>query len=387
MKSKSLLMQIFDETLLTLLSASLFFVGCGDSEDDNTQPLIETITDKTLSVGDKTTVEVTITDADVDDMHVISASSDDTTVFTVSVRDATLTITGLAAGTATITVSAADDSGQGNAEAIPVSFRVTVDEFIDRGACTPGMTLKPGESCSYGRGVTFHVRQDGTVCRESDLPVYREVLGVNVRVDKICGDYDIERDDSFGTNFAASKNPDGSWTIDRSPGARSLPTDDVPGTPCQIPPLDQDFRGAPVIFEFLGNTCALLSDGNFVVFACHPVPIVVGGPVRSPIEARVEFGGGDVLNRDGAKIPDGELTESEVSDIIKGVIELKNNRSTFSVNVPKQDRLTIEGFQQLSGFMAVGTEEVICISDIDNPIVEELTALAEDMFKIMRNNQ
>ncbi len=387
MKSKPRLMKIFDVTLLTLLSASLFFVGCGSSEDDNSQPLIETITDKTLSVGDKTTVEVTITDADADDMHVIRASSDATTVSTVSVRDATLTITGKAAGTATITVSATDDSGQGNAEAIPVSFRVAVDEFIERGTCIPGMTLKPGESCSYGRGVTFYVRQDGTVCRESELPVYREVLGVNVRVDKICGDYDIERDDSFGTNFAASKNPDGSWTIDQSPDARSLPTDDVPGTPCQIPLLDQDFKRAPVIFAFLGNTCALLSDGNFVVFACHPVPIVVGGPVRSPTEARVEFGGGDVLNRDGAKIPDGELTESEVSDIIKGVIELKNNRSTFSVNVPKQDSRTIEGFRQLSGFMAVGTEEVICKSDIDNAVVEELIALAEDMFKIMRNNQ
>lgn len=395
MKSKPLLMQIFDVTLLTLLSASLFLVGCGASEDDNSQPFIETITDKTLNVDDEMTVEVNILDVDVDNTHIIRAFSDDTTVATVSVRNTTLTITGMAAGTTTVTVAVTDDSGQDNASAAPVTFNVTVNEppqpLIYRGECTVGMRLKPGESCSYGRGITFFVRQDGTVCRESELPVYREVFGVNVKIGKICGDYDIERDESFGTNFAASKNPDGSWTIDRSPGTRSWPTDDIPGTPCQIPPLDEDFRLTPVIFEFLGNTCALLSDGDFVVFACRQraslFPIVVGGQVHSPTEARVEFGGGDVLNKDGAIISDGELTEFEVSDTIEGVIELKNNRSTFSINVPKQDGLTIKGFQQLSGLKAIGTEEVVCLSDIDNTILAELAALAEDMLDIMRNNQ
>jgi hypothetical protein len=91
MKSNPLLVQIFGVTLSTLLFTSFFFVGCGAVEEDNNQPSIETITDKTLNVGDETKVEVTITDADVDDMHIISASSDDATIATVSVRDVTLT--------------------------------------------------------------------------------------------------------------------------------------------------------------------------------------------------------------------------------------------------------------------------------------------------------
>ena len=62
MKPNPLLRQIFNVTLLILLSTSFFFASYGASEDDNTQLSIETIIDQALNVGDETTVEVTITD-------------------------------------------------------------------------------------------------------------------------------------------------------------------------------------------------------------------------------------------------------------------------------------------------------------------------------------
>ena len=95
----------------------------------------------------------------------------------------------------------------------------------DLKACAAGMTLKPGESCSYVAGkanVVFSVLQDGSACREGG-PVEKveEVFGVKVNVNienqNICRNNDIERDDAFKSNFAASKNPDGSWTINSLP--------------------------------------------------------------------------------------------------------------------------------------------------------------------------
>ena len=127
MKSNPLLIQISDITLLILLLTPFFFVSCGAFQDDNSQPTIEAITAKTLIVGDETTVEVTITDADLDDTHIMSAASDDTTVATVSVMGTTLTIEAITAGTSNITVAAMDDSGQDNAAAIAIVFSVTVD--------------------------------------------------------------------------------------------------------------------------------------------------------------------------------------------------------------------------------------------------------------------
>ena len=244
MKSNPLLIQILGVALSILLFTSLCFLGCGAAEDDNSQPSIETVTDQTLNVGDETKVKVTITDTDVDDTHTISASSDDTTVATVSVSDATLTIKAVAVGTATITVFATDNTEQDNAAAVPVTFEVTVNEppptetfeigiglnqppssFIDRGACTVGMTLKPGEGCSYDSNdpfaeIIFSVLQDGTVCREQ-VPLFRGQLEIpgehRPRNLKLCVEWDIEEDDFFGTSFSASKNPDGSWTIEDVP--------------------------------------------------------------------------------------------------------------------------------------------------------------------------
>ena len=241
MKSNPFLIQTLGAVVSTLLFTSFFFVGCGAVEEDNNQPSIETITDKTLNVGDETKVEVTITDADVDDTHIISATSDDTTVVTVSVRDATLTITGMEVGSATLTVSVTDDSTQDNAAAVPVTFEVAVNEpppsvqigiginqppssFIDKGDCTAGMTLQPGEGCIYDDDLfaelIFFVDQDGNACREQ---VPKVIEGIEIpehlrpRQSKFCVEWDIERDDFFETRFAASKNPDGSWTIENVP--------------------------------------------------------------------------------------------------------------------------------------------------------------------------
>ena len=211
--------------IVVLLVTSLALISCGAFEDENSQPAIGPITDKTLDVGDETTAEVNITDADLDDTHIISASSEDGSVATVSVDAAVITVTGKAEGITTITVSVTDDSGQDNAAATPVTFKVTVNEppppppIRANQVCKVGMTLGPGESCGYGRLVVFSVREDGTACRASSQPIFHNVFGIDVRIDNpsICGDYDIEQDDFFNTNFSASKNEDGTWTIKEVP--------------------------------------------------------------------------------------------------------------------------------------------------------------------------
>ena len=224
-----------------LLAIPLSLIGCGAFED-NSQPGIESITDKTIDVGDDKTVDVYITDADVDDTHTISAFSDDMSVATVSVDDTSLTITGIAVGMTTITVSATDDSGQDNAASTPVTFEVTVNPLapqvtlgfginqppsalIDKGTCAVGMTLKSGESCSYDSNepfaeIIFFVLPDGTACREQ-VPLLRGKLEIpeqfRPRNLKFCVGWDIERDDFFNTSFSARKNPDGSWAVKSIP--------------------------------------------------------------------------------------------------------------------------------------------------------------------------
>ena len=229
--------------LSVLFSVPFVLIGCGVL-DNNSQPEIELITDKTLGVGDERAVDVYITDADVDDIHTINASSDNPSVAMVSVNEDFLTITGNAVGEAIITVSATDDSGQNNAEAIPVTFKVVVNEpppsvqigfginqplaYIDKGACTVGMNLKPGEGCSYDSTkpfveIIFAVREDGAACREEvlssegfggQLELPEQLQPRNLR---FCVEWDIERDDFFETSFAASRNPDGSWTVKNVP--------------------------------------------------------------------------------------------------------------------------------------------------------------------------
>ena len=217
-----------------LLIISIVFVSCGGEHDDNNQPEIESIDDKTLEIGDTQTANVRVTDIDVDDIHTISASSDNPNVATVSVEADSLTITGNAVGMTTITVTATDDSGQDTATSLPVTFQVTVNEPppppINRRLCVVGMTLKQGEGCTYitnQEQVFFYVNENSEGCRESDLSYTTEVFGlpVEVKLDFICADEDITGDEIYirgaenplDPTFHASKNSDGSWTIDKVP--------------------------------------------------------------------------------------------------------------------------------------------------------------------------
>lgn len=226
-----------------LFGVPFVLIGCG-ALDNNTQPTLDPISDKTLDVSDERTVDVYITDADVDDTHIINASSDNPSVATVSVDENSVIITGKAVGMTTITVTATDDSGQDNATSTPVTFEVTVNEpppsagvtiglginqppvsFINKGMCAVGMTLKPGEGCSYDSNeffaeINFFVRDDGTACREQ---VPKVIEGIEIpehlrpRNLKFCVEWNIEPDDFFNTNFAAIRNPNGSWTVKSVP--------------------------------------------------------------------------------------------------------------------------------------------------------------------------
>ena len=237
MNRKSVISILMAVTLVT----SLVFMSCG-AFDDNSQPSIEPITDKTLNAGDDRFVDVYVTDADANDTHTINASSDNPSVATVSVDNTSVTITGIAEGIAAITVSAIDDSGQDNAAATPVTFEVTVtppapqvtigfgvnqppSTLIDKGTCAVGMTLEPGESCSYDSNNPFaenifSVLPDGSVCREQ-VPILKGELEIPEQLRpsnlKFCVEWDIEQDDFFQTSFAASKNLDGSWTVKNVP--------------------------------------------------------------------------------------------------------------------------------------------------------------------------
>ena len=385
--------------VLILFTLSLvmpfIIVGCGET-DDNNQPVIDPLDDKTLEIGDTQTVRVYITDVDIDDIHIIHASSDNPNVATVSVDDTSLTIIGNAVGMTTITVSATDDSGQDNDTSLPATFQVTVDEppppLIDKGFCIVGMTLQSGESCTYFADqvpITFYVNEDSEGCRTSEHSFEIEIFGhpVPVIVDFICADEDITRneinirgDNPFDPNFHASKNRNGSWTINR-----------VLNPSCQIPPLDEDYNGTPALFVRNDSTNVLLSDGDYVAFVGQgkesPYPFVIGGAVQTPTSALVEFAGGDFLNVDGAQISDGKLTEFEVGGTFEGVIELKENRSVARIDVPEQDGITIRGFRILNGFKATGTDSVTCTPFQDNPIAIELIKLAEDMLEIMHKNR
>ena len=194
---------------LVLTFALFTLIGCGFF-DSNSQPEIDIIGDQLIFVDDFTIITVNITDPDVDDTHIINVFSDNTEVVTVSVDDTTVTLNGITAGNTIVTVSATDDSGQDNDTSAPVDLHIIVNEIIDRGACSVGTTLTPGESCSYGRDpfgeadIVFYVLNNGRAClKRGDI--------------KVCVNTDIEQDEFFGTNFAATKNSDDSWTIKSVP--------------------------------------------------------------------------------------------------------------------------------------------------------------------------
>ena len=181
------------------------------SVEANSQPVIsKVIPDITLTAGTKVEVEVSVTDADVDDTHTVNASSDNSTVVDLGYFSTILKIYGQTEGVAIVTASVYDDSGVNNAKSIPVTFQVTVEPYVNKGRCAVGMVLEAGESCTYfadGAEVLFYVKRD-LGCRGTEVEGKRLRLCVSPR---------IERDDFFNTRFAAEKNADESWTVERIP--------------------------------------------------------------------------------------------------------------------------------------------------------------------------
>ncbi|MDE0685118.1 MAG: hypothetical protein OXI63_19510 [Candidatus Poribacteria bacterium] len=225
------------ETLISIITTvilftSIVFASCGVSTD-NAQPEIDPIDDQTLEINDTRRIPVNITDTDIDDTHIINASSDNPSVADISIDGDSLIIIANTTGTATITVTATDDSTQDNAISMPVTFQVTVNAPppppIDTGPCVVGMTLQPGESCTYAVDqvpITFYVNQDNQGCRKTDHTYTTEIFGlpVTINVEFVCADEEItgeeiniRGDNPFDRDFHASKNRDGSWTIDKIP--------------------------------------------------------------------------------------------------------------------------------------------------------------------------
>ena len=215
--------RIFGVTLSTLLFTSLCFVGCGAFEDDNGEPSIGGITDKTLNVGAETTVEVTITDTDFRDTHSIRASSDDTAIATVSVNDTTLTISTFAEGVTTITVAGTDDSGQDNATTTPVTFQVFVaansQPVINKPI--PDMTLTAGTGVEVEVSVTdADVDDTHTVNASSDnstvvdlgnfstiLKIYGQTEGVAIVTASVYDDSGVNNAKSTPVTFQVTVEP------------------------------------------------------------------------------------------------------------------------------------------------------------------------------------
>ncbi|MCY3743897.1 MAG: Ig-like domain-containing protein [Candidatus Poribacteria bacterium] len=222
------------ETLISIITTvilltSIIFASCGVSID-NAQPEINSIDDQTIEINDTRRIPVNITDADMDDTHIINVSSDNPRVADVSVDADSLIIIANTAGIATITVTATDSSTQDNAISMPVTFQVTVNApLINKGMCVVGMTLQPGESCTYAVDqvpITFYVNQDNQGCRKTDHTYTTEIFGlpVTIKVEFVCADEDItgeeiniSGDNPFDRDFHANKNRDGSWTIDKIP--------------------------------------------------------------------------------------------------------------------------------------------------------------------------
>ena len=88
------------------------------------------------------------------------------------------------------------------------------------GTCRDGMTLQPGEGCSYTGGgtpranVVLSVAHDGAICREGG-PAKQVMAGITLDVNnlRLCRSDGFEVDDAFQSEIVAGANADGSWTF------------------------------------------------------------------------------------------------------------------------------------------------------------------------------
>ena len=150
------------KTLFTyiIVITTIIFAGCPESSEEDIRPRITKLPDETLTVGDEVKKTVTIKNAVLEGIDV-EITSEDTRVATVivnsvynqddlpSVRisatrdpafnftsaasnevgteiETTFTIKAVAVGKTTLTIYATNDTRNDNADALPVSFHVTV---------------------------------------------------------------------------------------------------------------------------------------------------------------------------------------------------------------------------------------------------------------------
>ncbi len=128
----------------------------------NTAPVVTAIATQRVSVDDKQSVTVTITDSDAGDTHTVTAISSNTSAATVSVSGKTLTITGKAVGSSTIKVTATDNSGATNATSAEVSFTVYVPPPVPGSITGPGDSTTGSYTLSWGSstGATSYMLQE-----------------------------------------------------------------------------------------------------------------------------------------------------------------------------------------------------------------------------------
>ena len=119
----------------------------------NSRPAVGAMADRTVSNGAVHTVTVPVSDADAGDAHTLSASSDDTSVASVTTSGRYAYPRGVGRGTATITVKATDDSGAGNAESAPETFRATVPNSRPSVDAVTAVTVAVGETVTLEPGI------------------------------------------------------------------------------------------------------------------------------------------------------------------------------------------------------------------------------------------
>ena len=245
---------------------------------------------------------------------------------------------------------------------------------VDDRSCQVGDILSPGDSCIHPNGDRFSVDADGRGNLGGWLTAGQ---GINIS--------------SGNFTFAAEKQADGTWVI-KDVGGNPIEVDNL-DTQCEIPPLNEDWGGEPVLFSVgrEGTGAILLSDGKFVVLIykdpADPPPInVYGGPVQTATKALVQFAGFDALNKDGVEIPDGEITEFEVSDAFVGVIDLEENRRILKMKLPEQKGETIKGNNTLTMWLDVTGPCTLDINKVPPALSAELIEYAKDLLDIMQRN-
>ena len=200
---------------LILIAIALLLIGCdgpGPLGPNNSRPSIGNIPSKDLLYGEVAVIPIDVIDDDGGDTHTIEVSCKDRGIASSSVDGHSVTIIGVGEGKTKCEVYATDSSEEKNAKSKTEAFNVSVSPPIDLGPCVSTMTVRPGESCTYGGGrYTFGVLSNGSSCRQGE-----RVVGILRLTMNVCVNYDIDQDDVLDTSFSAQKNSDNSWTIRRS---------------------------------------------------------------------------------------------------------------------------------------------------------------------------